>query len=60
MYIYFAPRLRKTYNNCVSDKLNKKKEMTTFKELESRSDSGNNPYIKALITLTKNDVLRLK
>lgn len=34
--------------------------MTTFKEFESRSDSGNNPYIKALITLTKNDVLRLK
>lgn len=37
-----------------------KKEMTTFKEFESRSDSGNNPYIKALITLTKNNVLRLK
>jgi len=34
--------------------------MTTFKEFKSKSDSGNNPYIKALITLTENNILRLK
>jgi len=39
----------------LSDKLDKR-EMTTFNEFKSRSDSGNNPYIKALITLAGNNL----
>lgn len=44
MYIFCSEiEKKKRFNNCVSsDKLDKR-EMTTFKEFKSRSDSGNNP-----------------
>lgn len=59
VYIFLWDWKKKSFNNSVSDKLDKR-EMTTFKEFKSRSDPGNNPYIKALFTLAEKNLQRVK